>query len=80
MAVIEDFYTPRNKKEICCLFTDGVICDSWGTSASSCDRCGHNPDVNEMRKAAIKMGELKFLRCNVRDYNKVMNDLNKKKK
>lgn len=70
--MLQDTFTPYHKKDVTCIFCEGVICEDWTNTPYSCDKCGHNPDVSDLRKAAIKLGDKRFLRLSVRDYEKFM--------
>lgn len=61
-------YEPK-KKPTLCGYNDGVECDEWKKNPAGCDKCGFNPTVAEIRKAAIRKGEQRFLRYTTRDIN-----------
>lgn len=52
-------------KDPLCPYNAGVCC---ALERRVCHKCGFNPPVDEMRQAAIRLGEKRFLRYSLRDF------------
>ena len=52
-----------------CVFSEGIECSLNGRK---CEKCGWNPIVAEIRVAALKNGDKKFLKYTNRDYDMVI--------
>ena len=66
-------------KKIECSFNEWIECNQWAEHPYKCEKCGWNPEVADIRKAAIRMGERRFLRYSARDFDRVLTHMKGKK-